>query len=605
MSAARPDRPMNSPSSAPPGARQRWIAPIALTLLCASLYCYGLTTYGLHNWQEGQRALVAREMFRGNQWITPTVHGELYIAKPPMMYWVSMLIGHARQALGATPFSDETEVRLTAAFAATIGVLATFFVARRMLATDTPDAREQALARQAAWWAALGLATGVLYFRSARTGELDILIVPFVVIAIGAIDAARRRSCVGGAMHIPALAVATLAGVGAALTKGPPALLVIALAGYGPIILHAINRCAASAASRRFEWISALVVGGALAAVSVPRVQEFDEWFGVFLFAVIGAALGAGLARMVRPGAFTASFRALRPTHPLLVLGIPLLALWGWGALVTLEHGSQVVSELASAEVENNLRLLHVESPVKNLGFFLYGVAPFSIAAIAGAIWVAKERPAWTTAPGRWTPFIWCVLSFMAFSLFGKGVARYLTPAWPGVAMVGGLWIASWLSDRVRIMRNPQRTAVSLGVILFAAGIGQAWWYGSGREVHIGEVTPREFVSELRAVAPRGRIGTYELSAPALDYYFDERVTRWERNPRDSSRNMDAFFETVASGEYLLITRRESPGVVRRFGSVLERLKEAGIPVREFPTRAVFERPDENATVIAYLIGSP
>lgn len=591
-------------SSAPAG-RGTWIALVSLSLLCAAFYCYGLTTHGLRNWQEGQRALVAREMFRAGEWITPTVHGTPYIAKPPLMYWASMVIGHARRALGFQPFSDETEVRLTVAIAATIGVLATFIVARRLLAPDHPDADESRFAHRAAWWSALGLASGILYFRSARVGELDVLIVPFVVIAIGAVDALRRRMELQGRTHYSALLVATLAGVGATMTKGPPALLMIALAGYGPIVLRAVGACSATEASRRVGIVAAAGLACLFVAIPIREIEGLRSMLGLLCMGFMGALIGGWTGRLARPGALWAIARALHRTHPMAALGIPLVVLWGWGQLVTMDLGTQVVSELARIEVENNLRLFHLESPVKNLGFFLYGVAPISIASLAGMAWVLREKPSFRTAPGRWTPFVWCALSFIAFSLLGKGVARYLTPAWPGVAMVGGLWIAAWLRSQVQSGRSPMPRAVVVSAVLLCAGVGQAWWYGAGREMHLGERTPREFVREVRPLTRPGRVGTYELSAPALDYYFDEQVVRWERSPRDPARSVAALIRSSLEDEYVLVTRRETPVVTRRFGSVLDALRAAGLTAEEIPTRSVFLRPEEDATVVAYRIVPP
>src|SRR5207248_897606 len=97
--------------------------------LCWLVYLPGLTTQGLANWQESQRALVAREMQSRGEWIVPTVEGRPYLAKPPMIYWCQIAIARARGAV-----SGEFELRLTVALAGWAGVLATYLVGRRMLA---------------------------------------------------------------------------------------------------------------------------------------------------------------------------------------------------------------------------------------------------------------------------------------------------------------------------------------------------------------------------------------------------------------------------------------------------------------------------------------
>src|SRR5262249_42283017 len=94
-----------------------------------------------------------------------------------------------------------------------------------------------AWSRDAALWSALCLATGILYVRSSRIGELDILLAPFVVIAVGGVLRSWHHHRVRRQAHLGAIVIATIAAIGAALTKGPAGLAVIALAGYGGIAL--------------------------------------------------------------------------------------------------------------------------------------------------------------------------------------------------------------------------------------------------------------------------------------------------------------------------------------------------------------------------------
>src|SRR3954466_10337421 len=101
-----------------------------LSALCSLVSLPGLAAQGLANWQESQRALVAREMQSRGEWVVPTVEGRPYLAKPPMMYWCQMAIAGAR----GVP-SGEFELRLTVAVAGWLGVLATYVVGLRMLST--------------------------------------------------------------------------------------------------------------------------------------------------------------------------------------------------------------------------------------------------------------------------------------------------------------------------------------------------------------------------------------------------------------------------------------------------------------------------------------
>ena len=47
---------------------------VVLTLLCAVTYGLGLTSHGLTNWQEAQRAQATREMQDAGNWLYPTIN---------------------------------------------------------------------------------------------------------------------------------------------------------------------------------------------------------------------------------------------------------------------------------------------------------------------------------------------------------------------------------------------------------------------------------------------------------------------------------------------------------------------------------------------------
>lgn len=593
--------------------RNIWRDAALLTAFCAVVYLFGLTAHGLTNWQESQRALVAREMFGRGEWLVPTVHGEPYIAKPPMIYWIQMAIGHARRALGFEPFTNEFEVRLTVALGGIAGVLATYFGARSMfrgrgdrridgesappLVTD--DAR---IGDDAAWLAALGLASGVLYVRSSRIGELDVLIVPFVVTAIAAIIAAWRRHLVGGRMHWAALGVATMMSCGAALTKGPPALLVVGLGGYGSILL--LSRRGEGAASEdehgvgRFGVLAALLgaIGFFVLSLAIDdRIASVWHAIGLVFFTALGALLGWGAVRLMRPARLGAWFRAFHATHPIAVLGIPVLVTWWWKSAVSSRVGESTVAALAAAEVEDNLRILVLDSPTKNLGFMLYGIAPMSVIALVGAWSLVRRRR--EMPEGQRVPLVWCGLSFAAFSVLGKGVARYLTPAWPAVAMVGGLWLAR--QERERQRRNTPPLMAWATALFIASGLAQGWWYGVGREIWNASRSPRDVIRELLPRIEAGRLGVWALADPALDFYAGQRVEQWGGRGQPK---LEDLVTTVrgAEGPYYLLAATNAFGSRDDGLTLQDSLERAGIDVRPFALNSEYTWRADGAPVVVW-----
>lgn len=575
---------------------------LALTALCAVVYATGLTTHGVTNWQEAQRLVVAREMQARGEWIVPTINGRPYLAKPLMIYWAQMGIANLRG--GTVGLFD---LRLAVALAGWAGVIATYLVTRRLLQRTETDAKPagapDAWARDAAWWSALCLATGILYVRSSRIGELDILLVPFVVVAVGAIAAAWRLHRTEARTGYTAVTLATLAAAGAALTKGPPGVVVIAAAGYGGIALWEACRDRDSStvagggvpdAPRRLgvPALIGLCAGAVTAGVLAwPNVQGPSDAPGRLALAGIGACAGAILGRLAEPRRAVACLTAFSRTHPVAVLGLPLLAVWGWGRLVSARIGSDETLGLAAEEAEDNLRPFIPESPLNNLEALAYGAGLGSAAAIIAVIWLLKDRP--RPHPSWFIVLAWVGLGFAAFSVFGKGVPRYLTPVWPGVAILGGLWIASFLRD----VRRPGRARTVLGAAVLALALGQAWWYAIGRERFHGERSPRAIVTELLGpgfdVDP-ANLATFEFRTPAIDYYAGRTVPPVGQIRQRTGMagvepwTLDDLRDEAARRGDLVLLIRANPADGSDPRPAPDRLAEAGFIVQTLPTSARF-----------------
>ncbi|MEO0717135.1 MAG: hypothetical protein AAFY58_09135, partial [Planctomycetota bacterium] len=161
------------------------------------------------------------------------------------------------------------------------------------------------------------------------------------------------------------------------------------------------------------------------------------------------------------------------------------------------------------------------DSALNNIEAASYGVGIGSIAAIIALIWLIKDRPKLT--PGLAIVIAWVLLGLLAFSLLGKGVPRYLTPIWPGIALLGGAWIASALRD-LPIRATLHRV---LTIAALALAIGQAAWYAIGRERLYADRVPRVFLAELLRpelnVDP-DRLGVLDYWSPALDFYAREPI---------------------------------------------------------------------------------
>lgn len=597
------------------GNRRSYVVDLTLlTLLCLIAYFPGLSNYGPANWQEAQRAIVAQDMQRLDSWLIPTVNGLPYLAKPPLLYWCTLAIAHIRgSAVGLV------DLRLTVAIAGLLGVLGTYLCARIILNDPSPfpllaptrrRLATDAWARSAAFWSALLLAGGVLYFRSSRIGELDILLVPASVLAIGAIVHAWRIERVHGRTHWPAIGLAALGAMAAAMTKGPPGLLAIVLGGYGGVLLAETHDLAPGRSRFASRIVAAAIGLAATTAAFIGRDVKYSPVTAAFGSVVIGlmvALLALLTARVGRAGGFRAVWRGLWCTHPVLVLGSGLGVLWLWGWLVRQRIGDSAMS-MAADEVEDNLRMLVARSPLLNFEAILYGVGMGSALAILCVLWLLKDRPrirqSWLFV------FAWAGLTYVAMSLLGKGIGRYLTPMWPALAILGGMYVATLLADT----RRPRLAKVSL-IFVALAFIGvQSWWYGFGRDRFQAELTPRPLVAELltRYRIDPSRLTTLNFRTPALDY----EVGHWVQPAGDirtresiaggAAWTIDELAADIrAHGPRIVLVRRSKSDDPKGVPTEIRPLIDSGLSAELLETRAVFDAAGRKPPIVAVRVRAP
>jgi len=142
------------------------LVPLLLLGLCGALYFTHLAGTDLKEPNEPTSAQAAREMVERRDWIFPTVNGEPYPDKPPLLFWLI--------ALASAPFGEVNEIgaRLPSAFAATLLVLALFFLARRDLGS------------RGALCAAATLGVSTFYVEQARYVQHDMLLLLGATVSI-------------------------------------------------------------------------------------------------------------------------------------------------------------------------------------------------------------------------------------------------------------------------------------------------------------------------------------------------------------------------------------------------------------------------------------
>jgi hypothetical protein len=193
--------------------------------------------------------------------------------------------------------------------------------------------------------------------------------------------------------------------------------------------------------------------------------------------------------------------------------------------------------------------------------------------------------------------FAWVGLGFVAFSVLGKGVGRYLTPLWPGIALLGGMFIVTAIAGS----RRPKRLRWALGAVVGVLAAGQGAYYAVGREMWESERSPRAMMAELMGAGmgvDAAELATFEFRTPAIDYY----AGRWVQPIGEIGQR-----DGIAGGtpwtieelkQHLAVTGKPMTVLVRvGKGDAVGRLAMAGMVVETVPLNARFVMDHGKTTI--------
>ena len=184
---------------------------LVLLLLPAGLL-YPTLDFHLLEPDEGRYAQIPKEMLQQRAWIVPTLQGEPYLDKPPLMYWLTAL---SYRLFGVSAAS----ARLVPALAVHLTILCVYLLGRR------------SVGEKAAFWAALLLTVAPGYSAVARLLLLDGVLTFWVTLSLLCGYEAVRAGRFQPAFWCAAACASALG----FLTKGPIAeiLLFIPLWTFG------------------------------------------------------------------------------------------------------------------------------------------------------------------------------------------------------------------------------------------------------------------------------------------------------------------------------------------------------------------------------------
>ena len=152
------------PGTADADTRVRRLS-LALVLVLPAVLLYPNRGFHLLEPDEGRYAQIPREMLATGEWVVPTLQGEAYLDKPPLMYW---LVAISYRVLGVSPES----ARLVPAICVHLTILLIYLLGRR------------SIGERGAFWAAMLLAVAPGFVSIARLLLLDGLLVLFITTSV-------------------------------------------------------------------------------------------------------------------------------------------------------------------------------------------------------------------------------------------------------------------------------------------------------------------------------------------------------------------------------------------------------------------------------------
>ncbi len=226
------------PGAADTGTRVRLLS-LLLVMALPAVLLYPYRSFLLLEPDEGRYAQIPKEMLDRGEWVVPTLQGEPYLDKPPLMYWLVRL---SYDAFGVS----ESSARLVPAVCVHLTILLVYLLGRR------------SLGERAAFWAAMLLTVAPGYIGIARLLLLDGLLTLCVTASVlCGFEAVRTGRFKPGWW----VASAVASGLGF-LTKGPISEVLL----FAPLFAFAwLNRSTA-----RVGWKAVAVFLGLVLAVNLP-----------------------------------------------------------------------------------------------------------------------------------------------------------------------------------------------------------------------------------------------------------------------------------------------------------------------------------------------
>jgi 4-amino-4-deoxy-L-arabinose transferase-like glycosyltransferase len=473
-------------------SRAQWAVVGLVTYLCLF---HGLTAFGLVGPDEPRYAAIARDMAAGGDWVTPRLHGEAWLEKPILYYWVA--------AVGYRLFGDsELAARLPSAVGAATTLLALSWFARRFYGGPTTSLL------------LLLFPSSIAILVFARAATTDMLFSTTLALAMAS---AAPLVLLRQPRGVTGYQIGFGAAVGlAVLAKGPAGVV---LAGAGIVTGALLARRLPQARRVAGPWSL-----GAFALVALPWyllcAANNPEFLQVFL-------LSHNLERFLTP-----VFRHQQPFWyfgPVLLLG---LAPWTAAVVATIHAAGKTVTRREWAGSPSMFLAGWVVVPVaffslsqSKLPGYVLPAMPAATVLLAHVVALALSRPAVARAIGVGTAGVLgaiAVLFFVAPGVASAGVEPGAVRSL-GVILAVATLLTAYLGNRGQV-----RSVVTVAAVTVALGL---WQLNTTLMPRLDpNISARVAAREALHAANGSTVLTYGLHRSwkyGLEYYLNRALPEW------------------------------------------------------------------------------
>ncbi len=485
----------DSPPTCPPRITEARVhVALAVLVTCVCLFG-GLTAFGLVGPDEPRYAAIARDMAVGDDWVTPRLHGEPWLEKPILYYWVA--------AIGYRVFGDsELAARLPSAAGAATSMLALGWLAWRFYGGPTA----------ALFVLLFPSSIAILVF--ARAATTDMLFSATLALALASsaplVLLRQPRGTRGYQIGFgAALGLAVLA-------KGPAGIV---LAGSAIVIGTLLARRLPLVWRLAGPWSL-----GTFALVALPWyvlcALRNPEFIQVFL-------ISHNVERFLTP-----VFQHQQPFWyfaPVLLLG---LAPWTAAIVTTVYTAATTVTRRDWAGSPSMFLAGWVIFPVvffslsqSKLPGYVLPAMPAAIVLLARALALAMIRPAAARAVGLGTAAVLAVMAITFLAAPGVASAGVEAGAVRPLSVI--LSLAAVVTGFVG-SRGQLRAAVAVAALTIALGL---WQLNATLMPRLDSgISTRVTAQEASHLAEGGPVHTYALHRAwqyGLEYYLNGALPEW------------------------------------------------------------------------------